>query len=117
VDIAIVMVWVVIMAAIPWLGLLLVPVAIFLAVAPDIVTLRRASPPLRHDVVNRRDRSLRIRRGIWVIHETTITFENAERADHRGPCRTCLASRRSSSTRRVAAVNMAKGRRTSVIVA
>ena len=24
------------------------------------------------------DRSLRIRRGIWVIHETTITFENIQ---------------------------------------
>jgi membrane protein YdbS with pleckstrin-like domain len=24
------------------------------------------------------DRSLRIRRGIWVIHETTITFENVQ---------------------------------------
>src|SRR5690606_13139102 len=24
------------------------------------------------------DRSLRIRRGVWIIHETTITFENVQ---------------------------------------
>jgi uncharacterized membrane protein YdbT with pleckstrin-like domain len=32
------------------------------------------------------DRSLRIRRGIWVIHETTITFENVQNVTMRqGP--------------------------------
>ena len=32
------------------------------------------------------DRSLRIRRGIWVIHETTLTFENVQNVSVRqGP--------------------------------
>ena len=32
------------------------------------------------------DRSLRIRRGIWVIHETTISFENVQNVEVRqGP--------------------------------
>jgi membrane protein YdbS with pleckstrin-like domain len=77
-DVVIAIVWIAIMFAVPWLGLVLLPVAIALAVLPDVVVY--VALHLRYDttwyVVS--DRSLRIRRGIWIIHETTITFENVQ---------------------------------------
>jgi membrane protein YdbS with pleckstrin-like domain len=77
-DIGIFLGWFVISAAVPWLGMVLLPVAVFWAIAPDLVTY--VALHLRYEttwyVIT--DRSLRIRRGIWVIHETTITFENVQ---------------------------------------
>lgn len=77
-DIATVLAWGAITIVVPWLGLLLVPAALVVAIAPDIVVY--VALHLRYDttwyVVT--DRSLRIRRGIWVIEETTITFENVQ---------------------------------------
>jgi len=70
----------------PWLGLALTPVFFLVAVLPDIVAY--VAIHLRYDstwyVLS--DRSLRIRRGIWTIHETTITFENVQDVKiHQGP--------------------------------
>jgi len=61
-----------------WVALLLLPVALFIIVAPDIVAY--IALHLRYDTMwyVMTDRSLRIRRGIWVIHEVTITFENVQ---------------------------------------
>lgn len=77
-DLAIFAGWAAIAFVIPWLGVLLFPVAVFWAIAPDVVVF--VALHLRYDttwyVVT--DRSLRIRRGIWVIRETTITFENVQ---------------------------------------
>jgi membrane protein YdbS with pleckstrin-like domain len=71
-------VWVILVVAVSWLGLLLLPVALFVAGAPAI--LAYLAIHLRFDttwyVVS--DRSMRLRRGIWVIQETTITFENVQ---------------------------------------
>ena len=61
-----------------WLAVLLLPIALFLIVVPDIVAY--VAIHLRYDTTwyVMTDRSLRIRRGIWIIRETTITFENVQ---------------------------------------
>jgi membrane protein YdbS with pleckstrin-like domain len=77
-DLAILVGWIALTVAVPWLGVVLFPVAFFLAVVPDIVVY--VALHLRYDttwyVMTRR--SLRIRRGVWVIREVTITFENVQ---------------------------------------
>ncbi len=61
-----------------WLGLALLPVFLAVAILPNVIAY--VALHLRYDstwyVLS--DRSLRIRRGIWTIHETTITFENVQ---------------------------------------
>ncbi len=66
------------LAGLWWVAALLFPVALFIIVAPDIVVF--IALHLRYDTTwyVMTDRSLRIRRGIWIIHETTITFENVQ---------------------------------------
>ncbi len=86
IDTLIFVVWLAITIGVPWLGILLAPIAFAVAVLPDIVAY--VAIHLRYDttwyVISRR--SLRIRRGIWVIHETTITFENVQNVSVRqGP--------------------------------
>jgi membrane protein YdbS with pleckstrin-like domain len=78
IDMALLIGWFVLTVALPWLGFVLAPVTLSLIVAPDVVAYLAIH--LRYDttwyVVS--DRSMRIRRGIWVIQETTITFENVQ---------------------------------------
>jgi membrane protein YdbS with pleckstrin-like domain len=78
VDVAITIAWLVLFIAQPKIGLVLAPVAFAIAVFPDIVAY--IAIHLRYDTTWYvfTDRSLRIRRGIWTIHETTITFENIQ---------------------------------------
>ena len=61
-----------------WVAAIIAPVAIAIIVLPDIIAY--VAIHLRYDTTwyVMTDRSLRIRRGIWVIHETTITFENVQ---------------------------------------
>ncbi|MDY7109339.1 MAG: PH domain-containing protein [Planctomycetota bacterium] len=61
-----------------WVALLLLPVALAIIFIPDL--LAYIGVHLRYDTTwyVMTDRSLRIRRGIWTIHETTITFENVQ---------------------------------------
>ncbi len=70
--------WLVLLVTSPLIGVLLAIPALALAILPDIVAY--VAIHLRYDttwyVVS--DRSVRIRRGIWIIHETTITFENVQ---------------------------------------
>ena len=77
-DGAILIGWLVVLAASPTAGILLLLPALIIAVVPDIIAYLAIH--LRYDttwyVITRR--SLRIRRGIWVIRETTITFENVQ---------------------------------------
>ncbi len=60
------------------LGLALLPVFLAVAILPDIVVY--VAIHLRYDTTwyVLSDRSVRIRRGIWTITETTITFENVQ---------------------------------------
>ncbi len=78
IDIAILIAWIAITIAVPWLGLVLAIPALIIAVVPDIIAYLAIH--LRYDTTwyAFNDRSLRIRRGIWIIHETTITFENVQ---------------------------------------
>jgi len=78
IDMALLIGWLVLTVALPWLGLVLAPATLLLIVAPDVVAYLAIH--LRYDTTwyVLSDRSMRIRRGIWVIHETTITFENVQ---------------------------------------
>jgi len=78
IDLAIAGVWVVIVTNNTSAGLALLPVAVFLAFAPDIVAY--IAIHVRYDTTwyVMTGRSLRIRRGVWRIHETTVTFENVQ---------------------------------------
>lgn len=70
--------WIAVTVALPWLGAILVLPALALVVLPGIAAY--VALHLRYDttwyVVT--SRSLRIRRGIWILQETTITFENVQ---------------------------------------
>jgi membrane protein YdbS with pleckstrin-like domain len=78
IDLAVATVWVIILVAAPVAGIITFPIALIIIVTPNIASF--VALHLRFDttwyVVS--DRSLRIRRGIWVIRETTITFENIQ---------------------------------------
>jgi membrane protein YdbS with pleckstrin-like domain len=85
-DILPVLGWVAVFLALPPLGLLLIPVLVVVALGPDIVAY--VGIHLRYDTTwyVLTDRSLRIRRGILTIHETTISFENVQNVEVRqGP--------------------------------
>lgn len=77
-DGAVALLWLAIAVASPVAGAILLLPAVVVAVVPDIVAY--IAIHLRYDTTwyVMTQRSLRIRRGIWVIHETTITFENVQ---------------------------------------
>jgi membrane protein YdbS with pleckstrin-like domain len=78
--------WVAVAAVSPVLALVLAVPLLFLLVAPDVVAY--VGIHLRFDTTwyVLTDRSLRIRRGILSIHETTISFENVQNVEVRqGP--------------------------------
>jgi membrane protein YdbS with pleckstrin-like domain len=78
--------WVAISVAMPILGPVLALPALALIVLPDVVAY--VGIHLRYDTTwyVLTDRSLRIRRGILNIHETTISFENVQNVEVRqGP--------------------------------
>jgi membrane protein YdbS with pleckstrin-like domain len=78
IDGAILIGWIAIAVAWPVVGALLALPALVVAVLPDVVAY--VAIHLRYDttwyVVS--NRSMRIRRGIWLLHETTITYENIQ---------------------------------------
>jgi membrane protein YdbS with pleckstrin-like domain len=83
--------WGAISLASPLLGIALAVPFLVLMIAPDVVAY--VAIHLRYDTTwyVLTDRSLRIRRGIWVIHETTISFENVQNVEVRqGPVQRCF---------------------------
>ena len=78
IDTLLVIGWLALGVAEPLAGVLITPLALFLIIAPNVVAYLAIH--LRFDTTwyVLSDRSLRIRRGIWIIHETTITFENVQ---------------------------------------
>ncbi|MCK4873685.1 MAG: PH domain-containing protein [Phycisphaerales bacterium] len=78
IDLAILVGWLVLLIAVWWLALLLAPIALIVAVVPDILAF--VAIHLRYNTTwyVMSDRSMRLRRGVWTIHETTITFENVQ---------------------------------------
>lgn len=77
-DVLVFIGWVAVTVFQVWIGLALALPALVLAIVPDIVAY--IAIHLRYDTTwyVMTGRSLRIRRGIWIIHETTITFENVQ---------------------------------------
>lgn len=77
-DLLILFLWIVVLTVSVPLGVVLTVPALLLAIVPDIVVY--VALHLRYDTTwyAMSDRSLRIRRGIWVINEVTITFENIQ---------------------------------------
>ena len=78
--------WTLLFVRDPQLGMLLAGPALVVALVPDI--LAYVAIHLRYDTMwyVMSDRSLRCRRGIWVILEHTITFENVQNVHvDRGP--------------------------------
>jgi membrane protein YdbS with pleckstrin-like domain len=77
-DIALFIGWLSLTLAFPKVGFWLAPLALIVIVLPDIIAY--VAIHLRYDTTwyVLTHRSLRIRRGIWVIQETTITFENIQ---------------------------------------
>ena len=91
IDGLIVLGWLSLTRANPWIGAWLAPLALVIAVVPDIVAYLAIH--LQYDttwyVLSRR--SLRIRSGIWTIHEATITFENVQNVTvESGPIERCF---------------------------
>ena len=70
--------WILITIAMPIVGLALALPALIIAIVPDIAAY--VALHLRYDTTwyVMSDRSIRLRRGIWIIQEITITFENVQ---------------------------------------
>ena len=86
IDLAILVIWIIVFATNPAVGLVMAAPAFVVAVLPDVIAY--IAVHLRYDTMwyVMTDRSLRCRRGIWVILEHTITFENVQNVSvHRGP--------------------------------
>jgi membrane protein YdbS with pleckstrin-like domain len=78
--------WIAISAASPGWGVILALPALALAILPDIVVYIAIHLQFDTTWYVMTGRSLRIRRGIWTIHETTITFENVQNVEvNQGP--------------------------------
>jgi membrane protein YdbS with pleckstrin-like domain len=85
-DVALGVIWLVLLFERPLVALALAPLFVVAMVAPDI--LAYVALHLRYDTTwyVMTDRSLRIRRGIWLLRETTVTFENVQNVELRqGP--------------------------------
>jgi membrane protein YdbS with pleckstrin-like domain len=80
-DIVPFLIWVAVSTAFPIVGVILIVPLVVVLIAPDVIAY--VGLHLRFDTTWYvfTDRSLRIRRGIWVIHETTITFENVQNVE------------------------------------
>ena len=70
--------WIALSIAFPFWGLLTAPLWLALIVLPDILVYVALHLAYDSTWYVLSDRSMRIRRGIWTIHETTITFENVQ---------------------------------------
>jgi len=78
IDIVLTVAWLALLIAMPIVGILVAPLAWAIIILPDIVAY--IAIHLRYDTTwyVLSDRSMRLRRGIWTIHETTITYENIQ---------------------------------------
>lgn len=86
IDVVIIGLWLAVLIAEPVIGLVIAPLAWGIAIIPDI--LAYVALHLRWDttwyIIT--DRSVRIRRGVWLIRESTVTFENVQNVEVRqGP--------------------------------
>lgn len=77
-DIIFIVAWVVLLVLAPFWGLITAPLWLALIVLPDLIAYIVLHLAYDTTWYVLSDRSMRIRRGIWTIHETTITFENVQ---------------------------------------
>lgn len=87
IDVVLAAFWIAICIADLTIGLLLLPVFVVVMFLPDIIVF--VGIHLRYDTTwyVLTDRAIRIRRGIWIIHETTLSFENVQNvAVNQGRC-------------------------------
>ena len=100
IDVAILVGWIVVLVVNPVVGVILAVPALVVAVVPDIIAY--VAIHLRYDTTwyVLTDRSLRIRRKIATIQETTITFENVQNVTIReGPIQRLFGIADRKSTR------------------
>lgn len=86
IDSALFVLWLVLLFNVPVVGIILTLPIWFIMIVPDVVAY--IAIHLRYDTTwyVLSDRSMRIRRGIWIIHETTITYDNIQNVSIRqGP--------------------------------
>lgn len=86
VDIALTIGWITLFILWPLAGVLITPLALAIIVLPDIFAY--IAIHLRFDTTwyVLSDRSMRLRRGVWNIHETTIRYDNIQNIHiHQGP--------------------------------
>ncbi|NLD38419.1 MAG: PH domain-containing protein [Desulfatiglans sp.] len=78
IDVLIIVPWLILTIFKPLVGLVLAPIVLAIAFVPDIFAYLAIH--LRYDTTwyVMTERSMRIRRGIWIINEITITFENIQ---------------------------------------
>jgi membrane protein YdbS with pleckstrin-like domain len=78
IDIILLGVWVLLGVWNLWIALAAAPLMIVFIVAPDLIAY--VAIHLRYEATwyVMTDRAIRIRRGIWIIRETTISFENVQ---------------------------------------
>lgn len=77
-DLVILIPWLLILLFAPVMGIILAPLFLIALIVPDVMGY--IAIHLRYDTTwyVMTNRSIRIRRGIWVIRETTITFDNVQ---------------------------------------
>lgn len=86
VDAALIAAWIAVLVNAPLVGIVLAPLFWFVIIVPDILVY--IGIHLRYDTTwyVLSDRTMRLRRGIWVIREVTITYENIQNVSIRqGP--------------------------------
>lgn len=86
IDVLILAPWIALMIHRPMIGLAVAPIVWAIAIVPDILVY--IGLHLRYDTTwyLLTDRALRIRSGIWIIKETTFTYENVQNVTlHQGP--------------------------------
>lgn len=86
VDICLIIAWLLLLVGVPIAGIIFAPLFWFVIIVPDILVY--IGIHLRYDTTwyVLSERTMRLRRGIWVIHEVTITYENIQNVSIRqGP--------------------------------
>jgi membrane protein YdbS with pleckstrin-like domain len=78
IDIALTIGWIAIFFASPLIGILITPLALAIIILPDILAYIAIHLNFDTTWYVLSDRSMRLRRGIWTMHETTITFDNIQ---------------------------------------
>lgn len=86
IDVVIIALWIAVLVTMPVVGLVIAPLAWGVAIIPDVFAY--IAIHVRWDttwyIIT--DRAVRIRRGVWIIRENTITFENVQNVEVRqGP--------------------------------